>query len=41
MLRFTKHALEKFEILKRHEFKIPRSAVVKTVSVPQLIDNSR
>lgn len=41
MIHFTRHALEKFEILKRHGVGIPRSAVFKTVRFPQLIDTSR
>ena len=33
-VRYTKHAVEKFEILKRHGFEVTREQVVKTVSEP-------
>lgn len=41
MIRFTKHALEKFVILKRHGVTIPKSAVTDTITNPEVIDHSR
>lgn len=41
MIYLTKHAEEKFQILKRHGVIISRMAVIKTVEDPELIDNSR
>lgn len=41
MIRFTKHALEKFEILRHHGFLVSKNAVVKAVRNPDLIDHSR
>lgn len=38
---FTKHALEKFTILRQHNFTISKSAVLQTVDDPDLIDRSR
>lgn len=41
MIHFTKHAQEKFEILKRHGFLISKNAVIKVIRSPELIDHSR
>jgi len=41
MIIFTKHARDKFEVLKRHKFLISKQQVVKTVEYPDLIDESR
>ena len=41
MIHFTKHAREKFTILKQHGCLIPRTAVIQTVIDPDLIDHSR
>jgi len=38
---FTKHAEDKFEILKKHRFLISRQQVIKTLEKPDLIDRSR
>ena len=41
MIIFTKHAKNKFEILKKHKFLIYEKQVLKTVQEPDLIDRSR
>ena len=41
MIYFTKHAEEKFKILRNHEFIITENQVIKTVNEPDLIDYSR
>ena len=41
MIYFTKHAEEKFDILKRHSIMVSRQDVIKTLENPELIDNSR
>ncbi len=41
MIHFTKHAREKFEILKEHKFEISRKQVIETINNPELIDRSR
>ena len=41
MFHFTKHALEKFGILKRHGFVVSKNIVIKTVNSPETIDHSR
>lgn len=41
MVRFTKHALEKFQILEAHGFKVTARAVERTVRMPELVDTSR
>jgi len=41
MIIFTKHARDKFEILKRHKFLISKKQVIKTIECPDLIDKSR
>ena len=38
---FTKHAANKFEILKRYRFLISEKQVLKTIEKPDLIDYSR
>jgi len=40
-IRFTKHAREKFTILKRHKFSVSRQAIFKTIRRPDYIDYSR
>ncbi len=41
MIIFTKHAKNKFKILKRHKFLITEKQAVKTVENPDLVDKSR
>lgn len=41
MIHFTKHAREKFDILKEHKFEISREQVIETMNNPELIDRSR
>lgn len=41
MIHFTKHALEKFIILKQHGVVIQKSAVITTITDPERIDHSR
>lgn len=40
-LRFTKHAQDKFIVLKRHGFPITKKQVTATVTRPDTIDHSR
>ncbi len=41
MIRFTRHASEKFKILSRHGFGVSRGDVLKTMNRPDFIDHSR
>gem|GEM_PF-3227485 len=41
MIIFTRHANDKFEILKRHKFFVSKEQVLKTLEKPELIDGSR
>ena len=41
MIIFTKHAKDKFEILKRHKFLITEEQVLETIGKPDLINRSR
>lgn len=41
MLRFTKHAKQKFRILADHSFDVTEKQVVGTVTKPDLLDHSR
>lgn len=41
MIHFTKHAIEKFTILKEHGFVVSQNAIVQTVNHPDTIDHSR
>jgi len=41
MIHFTRHALEKFAILRRHGFEISRREVLLAVERPEFIDHSR
>ena len=41
MIIFTKHAKEKFGILKRHKFVISEKKVLEALKKPDLIDYSR
>jgi hypothetical protein len=41
MVFFTKHATEKFKVLKRHKFGISKRKVLDTVDSPDLVDSSR
>jgi len=41
VIHFTKHAREKFDILKEHKFQISREQVIQTINNPELIDRSR
>jgi len=38
---FTRHALKKFEVLKRHKFIVFERKVLETLEKPDLIDYSR
>ncbi len=38
---FTKHAVDKFETLRRHKFIVTREQVLETVENPDIIDYSR
>ena len=38
---FSKHAREKFAVLKRHKFSVSRKQVLETVLHPDLVDHSR
>ncbi len=40
-VRFTKHALEKFLVLRRHGVVVTRSRVLRTVAFPDTIDYRR
>ena len=40
-IRFTAHALRKFEVLKRHGFQVSKQQVVRVVEAPDRIDHSR
>ena len=41
MIVFTKHAKDKFTILKRHNFIASREQVIEAINNPDLIDRSR
>lgn len=41
MIVFTKHAKDKFEILKRHKFLVSEEQVLVAIAIPDLIDYSR
>ena len=41
MIVFTKHAWDKFKILKRHKFFISGKQIIDTVENPDLVDRSR
>lgn len=41
MIHFTKHAEEKFKILREHKFEVSKGQVIGTVESPDLIDRSR
>jgi len=41
VIYFTKHAKEKFEILREHKFIITKKLVIEAVNDPDLIDRSR
>jgi len=41
VIHFTKHAREKFDILKEHKFEISRRQVIEIINNPELIDRSR
>ena len=41
MVLFTKHAENKFEVLKKHNFHISREKVLRAVNSPDTIDYSR
>lgn len=41
MILFTKHAEDKFTVLKRHKVKISKQQVLKAVDKPDRIDYSR
>ena len=41
MVIFTKHALEKFKVLRNHRFSVLKKKVLEAVTKPDLIDHSR
>ncbi|MDP3764597.1 MAG: DUF4258 domain-containing protein [bacterium] len=41
MVIFTKHALDKFTVLKKHEILVSKNIVIKAVTKPDTIDHSR
>lgn len=41
MIHFTKHALEKFEILKRHGFVVSKAVITGALETPDLVDYSK
>ena len=41
MIFFTKHAENKFEILRRHRILISKHQVIKTIEEPEILDKSR
>lgn len=41
MIHFTKHAVEKFRILKEHGVKISRKDVIHAIQKPEMLDYSR
>lgn len=41
MIAFTRHAIEKFEVLKRHGFLVSEKQVLQVLMKPNLIDYSR
>lgn len=41
MIIFTKHAENKFEILKKHKFSISKKQIIQTLDYPDLINESR
>lgn len=41
MIYFTKHALDKFEILKKHDFIVSKQQVLEAITNPDKIDHSR
>ena len=41
MIHFTKHALEKFKTLKRHNFFVSKKQILEIITNPEIIDHSR
>ena len=41
MIHFTKHAKDKFRILREHKFKVSKDQIIEIVNSPDLIDRSR
>jgi hypothetical protein len=41
MIVFTKHANEKFKVLKRHKFSISKQQILDTIINPESVDYSR
>lgn len=41
MIIFTKHALEKFKLLRSHKFPVSKQQVIITLQRPGLVDHSR
>ena len=41
MIIFTKHANDKFEVLKRHGFLVSKDQVLRTLKFPEFIDHTR
>lgn len=40
-IRFTRHAIEKFAILRRHGLSVQKKKVIETVEKPKYLDYSR
>ncbi len=41
MIIFTKHARNKFKILKKHKFLVSEKQIIETIEKPDFIDHSR
>ena len=41
VIRFTRHAEQKFLVLARHRFRVTRDLVIQTIEEPELVDTSR
>ena len=41
MIYFTKHAEDKFDILKKHKFSVSKEQVIETIRNPEEVDPSR
>ena len=41
MIKFTKHALDKFVVLRKHNFAVTKKQIIEIVLNPEKIDHSR
>ncbi len=41
MIYFTHHAIEKFEVLKRHGVSVAKDLIIEILQSPDLVDHSR